>query len=223
MCPSYRITHDPAHSTEARVAAFKAALNGEYGEKPFGDERLAAAMDLCVSCKACKKECPSAVDMVLIKTEFLAQRNEAHGASLRTRLFAGLPVLARPLARSGANVDPGAQRAAACGLGGEKLLGLSARRQLPVPATRPFSGGGPFGDENGKRVWLFVDTFAHHFDPEVAEAAVAVLAAGGFRVIWRGQWRTTRSPAAPCVADAPICRWGWWTRRALKPAACSPR
>jgi len=79
MCPSFRITGDSRHSTEARVAAFKSALNGEYGDKPFGDPRLAAAMDLCVSCKACKKECPSAVDMVLIKTEYLAQRNDALG------------------------------------------------------------------------------------------------------------------------------------------------
>ena len=69
MCPSYRITHDPAHSTGARVKAFKAALNGEFGDQPFAHPDLAAAMDLCVSCKGCKKECPSAVDMTLIKTE----------------------------------------------------------------------------------------------------------------------------------------------------------
>lgn len=75
MCPSYRITLDPAHSTGARVKAFKAALNGELGEYPFTHPDLAAAMDLCVSCKGCKKECPSAVDMTLIKTEYLAQRN----------------------------------------------------------------------------------------------------------------------------------------------------
>jgi Fe-S oxidoreductase len=182
MCPSYRITRNPAHSTEARVAAFKAALNGEYGEKPFGDKRLADAMDLCVSCKACKKECPSAVDMVLIKTEFLAQRNEAHGVSLRTRLFAALPVwlgrwrgFARALIRLRNALPPLAWAA-------EKLLGLSARRKLPVPTARPFAGGGPFGDENGKRVWLFVDTFANHFEPEIAEAAIAVLVAGGYCV-----------------------------------------
>ena len=72
MCPSYRITHDPAHSTGARVKAFKAALNGEFGEQPFIHPDLAAAMDLCVSCKGCKKECPSPVEMKPIKTEYLA-------------------------------------------------------------------------------------------------------------------------------------------------------
>ncbi|HUO53103.1 MAG TPA: 4Fe-4S dicluster domain-containing protein [Rhodoblastus sp.] len=182
MCPSYRITHDPAHSTEARVAAFKAALNGDYGDKPFGDARLAAAMDLCVSCKACKKECPSAVDMVLIKTEYLAQRNEAHGVSARTRLFGGLPAwlgrwrgAARALVKARNALPPIAWAA-------EKLLGLTARRPLPAPAARPFVGQGPFGEGERGEVWLFVDTFAQHFDPEIAEAAIAVLTAGGYRV-----------------------------------------
>ena len=67
-CPSYHITHDAAHSTSTRVKAFKAALNGELGDDPFAHPDLAAAMDLCVSCKGCKKECPSAVDMTLINT-----------------------------------------------------------------------------------------------------------------------------------------------------------
>lgn len=91
MCPSYRITHDPVHSTGARVKAFKAALNGELGDAPFLHPDLERAMDLCVSCKGCKKECPSAVDMTLIKTEFLAQKYAAHGAPRRARLFGGLP------------------------------------------------------------------------------------------------------------------------------------
>ena len=62
MCPSYRIPSDPAHSTGARVRAFKAALNGEFGERPFIHPDLAAAMDVCVSFKGCKKGCPSWVD-----------------------------------------------------------------------------------------------------------------------------------------------------------------
>ena len=91
MCPSFRVTGEARHSTEARVAAFKAALNEGAGAKAFADPRLDAAMDLCVSCKACKKECPSAVDMTLIKTEYLAQRHEIEPPSLRLRLFGGVP------------------------------------------------------------------------------------------------------------------------------------
>jgi glycerol-3-phosphate dehydrogenase subunit C len=91
MCPSYRITGDRKHSTEARVAAFKAALNDGSDARAFADPRLDEAMDLCVSCKACKKECPSAVDMTLIKTEYLAQRHEILGIPRRLRLFGGVP------------------------------------------------------------------------------------------------------------------------------------
>ena len=91
MCPSFRITGERKHSTEARVAAFKAALNDGTDARAFADPRLDEAMDLCVSCKACKKECPSSVDMTLIKTEYLAQRHEILGVPRRTWLFGALP------------------------------------------------------------------------------------------------------------------------------------
>jgi Fe-S oxidoreductase len=182
MCPSYRITHDPAHSTEARVAAFKAALNGDYGDDPFGAAPLAEAMDLCVSCKACKKECPSAVDMVLIKTEYLAQRNEAHGVSARTRMFAGLPVWLGRWRQPARWLVLARNRFAPMAWAAEKLLGLTARRPLPPPAARAFSAPAPSGSGERGDVVLFVDTFAQHFDPEIAEAAVKVLTAGGYRV-----------------------------------------
>jgi hypothetical protein len=86
MRPSYRFTLDHNHSTEARVAAFKAALNDGADGRAFADPRLDEAMDLRVSCKACKKECPGAVDMTLIKTAYLAQRREAMGVGARRRL-----------------------------------------------------------------------------------------------------------------------------------------
>lgn len=198
MCPSYRITHDPAHSTEARVAAFKAALNGDYGDDPFGAKQLADAMDLCVSCKACKKECPSAVDMVLIKTEFLAQRNAVHGASTRTKLFAHLPVwlgrwrgALRALLRIRNAFTPIA-------LLGEKFLGLTARRPLPPPSAKGFDARGEYGSGERGKVWLFVDTFAQNFDPEIAEAAIAVLVAGGYRV-------AIAAPAADDPEKRPLC------------------
>lgn len=182
MCPSYRITHDPAHSTGARVKAFKAALNGELGDDPFLHPDLAAAMDLCVSCKGCKKECPSAVDMTLIKTEYLAQRNERQGVPLRTRLFAGLPAWLHRYRRSLAwlvrlrNASP---RLAALA---QSWLGLSARRPIPAIVSRPFADVGGKTEGIRGKVALFVDTFSHYYTPEVAEAAVAVLTAGGYRV-----------------------------------------
>ncbi|WP_265949895.1 (Fe-S)-binding protein [Dechloromonas sp. A34] len=199
MCPSYRITGDPAHSTGARVKAFKAALNGELGEQPFIHPDLAAAMDLCVSCKGCKKECPSSVDMTLIKTEYLAQRNEQLGVPRRARLFGGLPQwlyrYRRPLALlvRWRNAWPGLARLA------ERWLGIAAARPIPLPASQPFVGATP--DKAGPRgkVVLFVDTFSHYYTPEVATAAQAVLTAAGYAV------EILRPAADDAEADRPLC------------------
>ncbi len=182
MCPSYRITHDPKHSTGARVKAFKAALNGELGDEPFAHPDLAAAMDLCVSCKGCKKECPSAVDMTLIKTEYLAQRNARLGPSRRVRLFAGLPrwlharrSLLKRLVRL-RNASPWLAGVA------ERWLGISARRPIPEIVADGFAAPALDATATRGKVMLFVDTFTHYYTPEVAEAALKVLRAGGYAV-----------------------------------------
>jgi len=182
MCPSYRITGDPAHSTGARVKAFKAALNGEFGDDPFLHPDLAAAMDLCVSCKGCKKECPSAVDMTLIKTEYLAQKNERQGVSRRARLFGGLPGWLHGRRRWLGLLVRWRNAWPWLAWLGERWLGIAARRPIPEPLAQPFAAAetescGPRG-----KVALFVDTFTHYYTPEVAAAAIAVLEAGGYSV-----------------------------------------
>ncbi|PKO45183.1 MAG: ferredoxin [Betaproteobacteria bacterium HGW-Betaproteobacteria-4] len=208
MCPSYRITGDPAHSTGARVKAFKAALNGEFGEQPFIHPDLAAAMDLCVSCKGCKKECPSSVDMTLIKTEYLAHRNDELGVPRRAKLFGGLPEwlhrYRRPLA---ALVR---LRNASPWLAGlvERRLGISAKRPIPEIVSQPVfaesteshtPGVLPSGRGQRGKVALFVDTFTHYYTPEVAEAAIAVLTAGGYAV------EVLRPAADDAEPERPLC------------------
>lgn len=211
MCPSYRITHDPAHSTGARVKAFKAALNGEQGqgsgEHPFAHPDLAVAMDLCVSCKGCKKECPSAVDMTLIKTEYLAQRNEVLGLSTRAKLFGGLPEwlhrYRRPLQALVRlrNAWPWLARLV------ERRWGISAKRPIPemhalgfVPAVAEASPD-PAAECCGQpeKVLLFVDTFTHYYAPEIAEAAIRVLSAGGYAV------EVLRPTADDAEPERPLC------------------
>jgi len=199
MCPSFRITDDAKHSTETRVAAFKAALNGELGADPFASPALAEAMDLCVSCKGCKKECPSAVDMTLIKTEYLAQKNDAMGVPRRARLFGGLPAWVgrhRRLVRWVVALRNGSGLLSWLA---EKGLGLSARRFIPPPASAAFVPPKAVGTEDRGPVVLFVDTFAHHFEPELAEAAFDVLSTAGYQV----------SIARPAATDAeperPLC------------------
>ena len=182
MCPSYRITGDPAHSTGARVKAFKAALNGDLGEQPFAHPDLAAAMDLCVSCKGCKKECPSSVDMTLIKTEYLAHRNEQLGLPRRAKLFGGLPEwlhrYRRPLAVLVRlrNASPWLAKLV------ERKLGIAAQRPIPEIVGRPVIADSIEASTQRGKVVLFVDTFTHYYTPEVAEAAIAVLKAGGYAV-----------------------------------------
>lgn len=199
MCPSYRATHDPAHSTGARVKAFKAALNGELGDDPFSHPELAAAMDLCVSCKGCKKECPSAVDMTLIKTEYLAQKNARHGLGRRARLFGGLPAWLHawrvPLARlvRWRNASPRLARLA------ERWLGISAHRPIPEIVGRPLPAALQKGAAPRGKVLLFVDTFTHYYTPEVAAAATAVLSAAGYAV------EVLRPAADDGEPERPLC------------------
>ncbi len=186
MCPSFRATDDPAHSPGERVKVLKAALNGELGDDAFAGNTLAQAMELCLGCKGCKRECANQVDMAAIKIEYLAQRNARLGAPMRERLLASLPNwlqhrhVVRALIRW-RNRTPWLARL------GESLLGISAQRQLPEPAATAYatpvstqiSNMQTSGDRD---VFLFVDTFAMHFEPEIAAAAHQVLTAAGYRV-----------------------------------------
>lgn len=181
MCPSFRVTDDPAQSPGGRVAVLKSALNGELGAKPFAGPELAAAMDLCLGCKGCKRECANQVDMAAIKIEALAQRNAMLGVPLRDRLFAALP---RWLNRRGLRgLVRWRNRSRLLARLGERLLGIAAQRRLPEPASAPYVA--PAAEKHvasGRDVILFVDTFARQFEPEIAEAAHAVLTAAGYRV-----------------------------------------
>ena len=199
MCPSFRVTGEAKHSTEARVAAFKAALNEGSDAQAFADPRLDEAMDLCVSCKACKKECPSAVDMTLIKTEYLAQRHEIRPPSLRLRLFGAAPEwLSRyktplRLAIRAHNRLPALARLV------ERWIGVTARRPMPEPAATPFEA--PPQSATGERgaVVLFVDTFCQHFEPEIVEAAIEVLEHAGYAV------RVARPAPSDSEPNRPLC------------------
>jgi Fe-S oxidoreductase len=199
MCPSYRITGDRAHSTEARVAAFKAALNGEYGDKSFDDPRLAASMDLCVSCKACKKECPSSVDMTLIKTEYLAQRHEIMGVPRRTRIFGGLPHWAGRHRKILRLLIEWRNRSGLLAKLAENVFGITARRPVPALAPKAYTGAAIAGSGEQGDVILFVDTFCHHFDPDIAEAATQILTKMGYRV------RIAKPAADDAEPNRPLC------------------
>jgi Fe-S oxidoreductase len=89
MCPSYRVTRDEAHLTRGRANTLRLALSGQLGAG--AEEDVKQALELCVSCKGCKRECPTGVDMARMKIEFLAQYRKRHRLSLRDRAVAWLP------------------------------------------------------------------------------------------------------------------------------------
>ncbi len=182
MCPSYRATGDEIHVTRGRANALRLAITGQLGPDALTGPDMKAAMDLCVGCKGCKRECPTGVDMARMKYEFLYQWRKTHGLSLRERLVAYMPRYAPWAARLAPLLNL-RNRSRLLARLGEFLTGLSARRKLPEWRRDVFRHDHPSaGPEDGPDVVLFVDTFNTWFEPENARAALQVLAAAGYRV-----------------------------------------
>jgi Fe-S oxidoreductase len=144
---------------------------------------MAETLALCVSCKACRRECPTGVDMARMKIEVMHQMRRHRPLSLRDRLIAYLPRYAPYASRTRWLMHLRDRLPGAAAIG-ERMLGLSARRPLPRWHAKPFRAGsnGPLPDDAGGDVVLFADTFTTWFEPDNARAAGAVLEAAGFRV-----------------------------------------
>jgi Fe-S oxidoreductase len=169
MCPSYRATRDEIHLTRGRANTLRLALSGQLGAE--GEQAVKEALDLCVSCKGCKRECPTGVDMARMKIEFLAHYKAKHGLTLRDRLIGYLPRYAPWAAR----LAPLANFASSVS---KTLLGFAPKRKLPRWRSDWFRAAGQADAD----VVLFVDTFNRYFEPENARAALKVLQAAGHRV-----------------------------------------
>ena len=180
MCPSYRATGDEQHLTRGRANTLRLALSGQLGPDALTSEAMAETMSLCVSCKGCRRECPTGVDMAKMKLEFLGQYRKSHRLTLRDRLIAYLPRYA-PWASRFAGLLNLRRAGGLLARLGERLFGLSAKRTLPYWSSRPYQGAIPQG--TGREVVLLVDTFNRYFEPENAEAAERVLARAGYRVM----------------------------------------
>jgi FAD/FMN-containing dehydrogenase/Fe-S oxidoreductase len=185
MCPSYRVTRDEQHVTRGRANTLRLALSGQLGDT--GQEGLASrdvkdALDLCVSCKGCKRDCPTGVDMARIKIEARAAWNERHGTRWRERLVAFLPRYAPLASRMSALLNamermPLAKRFKA-------QLGLAPQRSFPR-FVQPFlsrAASSTRASGAAKEVLLFVDTFNNYIEPDNARAAARVLEAAGYVV-----------------------------------------
>jgi FAD/FMN-containing dehydrogenase/Fe-S oxidoreductase len=182
MCPSYRVTRNERDATRGRANTLRLAITGQLGPDAFSSDAMMETLKLCVSCKACRRECPTGVDMAKMKIEILAARAEKHGLTLRDRLVAYLPRYAPMAARFAplANLRNGSALLRRLT---EKIAGISANRTLPRwrrDVFRPLADA--IGPEGGREVVLFADTFNSTYERENIEAAIRVLAAGGYRV-----------------------------------------
>ncbi len=176
MCPSYRATRNERDLTRGRANTLRLALTGQLGEDAFTSDAMAGTMSLCVSCKACKRECPMSVDMAKMKIEVQAARGATRGYSIRDRLIGHLPRYAPILSRMPwlANARDTIPGLAALS---ERMTGFSAARKLPRwrrPARVQRSADAD--------VLLFADTFNRYFEPENVAAARSVLEAAGLKV-----------------------------------------
>ncbi|MBS0124113.1 FAD-binding protein [Aestuariicoccus sp. KMU-90] len=179
MCPSYRVTRDERDVTRGRANTLRLALSGQLGPDALASDAMAETMKLCVSCKGCKRDCPTGVDMARMKIEVQAARVAAHGLNLHDRLVAYLPRYAPYLGRMPwltnlRNRVPALARLT------EGLTGFTASRPLPEWSARPFRDAeAAAGDPQAV---LLADCFNRWFEPENLRAGVRVLAAAGVPV-----------------------------------------
>ena len=207
MCPSYMATRDEQHSTRGRARILHELLEGETITDGARSADVLEALDLCLSCKACKAECPVGVDMAAHKTDVL---HAHYRGRLRPRAAytMGLIGLHAPLAaRAPALANALARTSVA-----KRLAGVAPHREIPAFARRTFRSWWaqrPPQHPGGAPVTLFADTFNDHFHPEVLQATAEALEASGHRV---------HVPAGRLCCGRPLYDYGMLpaARRALR-------
>ncbi len=188
MCPSYMATRNERDSTRARANVLRHLLtNPRDAARPFDSEEIAEVMELCLSCKGCKSECPSNVDIARLKAEWQQHYHDTHGVPLRSRLVANFSRAMAAAALVPRLHNWVVTQPVLSGLL-KRLTGFAPGRSLPtLPATtlrrwhaRHANRGGPW--KNG-RVYLFCDEFTNFHDTRIGSQAVELLNRLGYEVI----------------------------------------
>lgn len=191
MCPSFMATRDEKDSTRGRANMLRLAMQGRFGADGIGSQAVHEVLDLCLSCKACKSECPSSVDLAKLKAEATAAYHDQHGIPLRSRMFGGIAALNQ----FGA-ILPGLANRVLDSAPTRIIfnrLGIAPKRTLPHFAAQTFRAWWenrelqrsrrPIPSQPRPEVVLFDDTFLNYNTPSIGQAAVTVLDAAGFRVV----------------------------------------
>jgi FAD/FMN-containing dehydrogenase/Fe-S oxidoreductase len=202
MCPSFRVTRDEQHSVRGRANTLRLAVTGQLGKDTWQSPAVREALDLCVGCKGCKRECPTGVDMARMKIEAQYQYGRRHGFSRKDRLIGALPAIARMVSRTpglSALLNFRNRSSLLQGLG-EKWFGFAASRHLPEWRRDTFDRqmqapalATTAASQKGERVTLedcdvvlWADTFNNAYEPEHLKAALAVMQHRGLRVALSG-------------------------------------
>jgi len=187
MCPSFKATLDEEHSTRGRANALRLAMSGQLGNTGLTGERLHQVLDLCLSCKACKSECPSNVDMAKMKADVSQMYYDEHGTTLRDRLIRDSSTIANHFSGILSNPINFIQRQPLFRSLLEKYIGFDKRRILPQYTGEAFyiwyNKRRKEHYKSNKKVVLFADTYLNFYEPQIGIAALQFLNDCGYEVI----------------------------------------
>ena len=198
MCPSFRVTRDEKDSTRGRANTLRLALSGQLGEEALTSKHMSDTMSLCVSCKACKRECPTGVDMSKMKIELTNLKTQKYGLNLHDKLIAYLPDYAKIASKIPSLFNlrdkiPGVAKLS------EIFLDFTSKRPLPKWRKDFFKDdelpNSIILNSNKLPVIMFVDTFSRYFEPENIRSAIKVLKAAGYYPFL----------PSPKVSKKPLC------------------
>lgn len=187
MCPSFKATRDEEQSTRGRANALRMAMSNQLDDDGLASPRLHKALDLCLSCKACKSECPSNVDMAKMKSDVLQLYYDKHGAKLRDKLIRDSAKASKRFAGSLSGIINMVQHTSLFKSAMHSMAGFDKRRTLPDYASEPFYKWFEKNAKNqprlDKQVVLFADTYLNFHEPQVGISAFELLSGCGYEVI----------------------------------------
>lgn len=186
MCPSYMTTREEKHTTRARANILREVLSDTTQQKPFQNEEIKEVMDLCISCKGCKSECPSNVDMAKLKAEYSYQNFKEKGTPLRAKLFANV-TRTNKLASHVPKLYNFFMKNRLTSSIAKKMMGVAEEREMPLlqetTLDRWYKNNTQKGDFTKGEIYLFNDEFTNYNDTQIGITSIKLLNALGYKVI----------------------------------------